>query len=170
MRKNPQFENIVKWHQDLHESDRRGAKAMLKRCKTISEIYLNPAYVKLVQDVGCLNEQNPKDTLAVLAGVLSHVKPAHEMQEGQRLPLFSVKIAISPKGGGFISPVRFRQLLACNRSDKLLRLLIRIVSQVNDFDIMEFTKSLYYWNLKSKKSWAFDYYSNLPDKNKPKGA
>jgi len=165
MNKTIRFQNVVAWHKKLHESDRRSLKATLKRCKTTAEICLHSEYVNLVQTL----EAKPKTELTLLAGVLAHVKPAVELEEEQKLPTIAEQMAKLRQGRVIISPIRFRQLLACKNNDKLLRMLIRIVPRVDYFNITDFAKSIYFWNIHTKKQWAFNYYRNLPAENVANG-
>jgi len=157
------WEEIHTWYQWLQETKIRALKAELKRCKKISDVYMQPAYVKLVRHIGGNVDVN--SFLPVIAGVLAHTECSNENKEAITL---ATRMATKLKQNRpAISPLRFKQLLACEDEDKLLRLLIRIVKQVEFFDIVDFAESLYYWGInggvKTKKQWAYNYYTNLSE-------
>lgn len=147
--------NVLEWHERLHADNNRGAKATLKRCKTLAEIYLQPEYVSLVQTL----KKSPNQNLAIIAGVLAHVKEAKEAAAASDNIAKKMAMIKPQQNMPTISSIRFKQLLACKDGDKLLRMLIRIVPQIGDFDLKKFAENIYYWNKpKIKRQWAFDYY------------
>lgn len=153
-------ETLYKWWTGLDE--RRGERAMLRRCHDTSEVVFNPAYHRLFRSLNQIgfNKIN-RESLALIAGVLSHVK-THSGSDS-----IARQIA-SPKVGGDkarVSGLRFRRLLKIKGEDKdeLFSSMIGIVKLLDgNVNIHSLANSLYWWNNITKKQWAYDYYERAP--------
>ncbi len=152
------FNAVVNWHEKL--IDNKGQCAILKRCNTLAEIQLQAAYVELCQKLGRQGER-----IALIAGVLSHIKKdkyqpkikfAHQMAVAKKGATDTPKITIS----------RFKRLLNLKNKERLFRLLIRIIKQIDNFDMVNFSKDIFFWSDITKKRWAYDYYSSSFGVNK----
>lgn len=150
------FDPVVNWHEKLLQN--KGYCATLKRCKKLAEIYLHPAYVELCQQLAVQGER-----VALLVGLLSHIKEESYVSKDS----FAKQMAACKKGGDVpkISPLRFQHLLTIKDDEKLFRSLIRIINQVDKFDLICFSKDLFYWGEITKRKWAYDYYSIYQESN-----
>ena len=149
------FTPAIAWQNKLIKN--RGQRANLKRCKKLTAIFLQPAYVELCQQ---LHQQGEK--VALIAGVLSHTKDGIHNKD----TTFAKQMASMKKGGHDaprISPIRFRQLLAIKDYEKLFHLLIQIIPQIESFNLEKFATDLFFWGDRSKKDWAYAYYSTYSD-------
>jgi len=147
-------DSLVKWRNDLHEPHRRGARAELRRAKTITDVIMTPTYQRLCSRLGeeleSFNKQD-KERLAFIAGLLSHIR------EVSKTKLAKDMAAGSP---ACVSELRFRRLLQHERDDRFYGAMIRVIRmlkyRVNAYDLIE---SMYYWNDEKKKQWAYAYFS-----------
>ncbi|MGV6859125.1 MAG: type I-E CRISPR-associated protein Cse2/CasB [bacterium] len=115
---------IVEWHTWLHDENQRGKRARLRRCDSLDEIMLQPAYYRLCRQ-GALRKQRP-EALALAAGILAWVEHTDERSTAQLLG--------SPKDSGGDTPVfselRFQRLLASVTPEDLFQNLRRAVMQL----------------------------------------
>lgn len=171
---------IVKWYYRIQHDKQK--KYTLRRCKNINEIYLQPAYIDLLNKMGFSIENAKKNNFALIAGILVHIKNRKETKEEEKedkevieeRPAIFYKYKFADQMSRFKndSPIinikNFQRLIACNDEDKFFKNLIKIVKIIDFFDIKEFSKDLFFWNSttrnKIKKKWAEVYYSNLPEK------
>ena len=113
------------------------------------------------------------DRLAIVAGVLSHVKENKtEDRERNLLRSFAVQMASPPPKGSpgkkaCVSGMRFRQLLKVEDADKLYATMIRLVRLLGgSVDIVSLANGIYWWNERTKKEWAYAYYEHAPSEEK----
>jgi CRISPR system Cascade subunit CasB len=60
-----------------------------------------------------------------------------------------------------VSGLRFRRLLSIENHDELYQAMIRIIRLLdNNANIYDLAKKVYWWNEKTKKRLAYDYYAN----------
>ena len=96
--------------------------------------------------------------LALVAGLVSHIKSnngvenvAEQMASGK------------PDGSARVSGLRFRRLLKVKEREDLFLSMRRIIgllgSSVNQQSLAQ---SVYFWNDRTRKEWAFQYYSKNP--------
>ena len=138
----------------------RKYKAQLKRSKTLDEIMLHPYF----QTVRLQNQDSEHPItlikLAISLGLLAHI---------------SNDKTDAPVGATFAAKVkeyRFRKVLSynldstdseyaieANRFFHSVRALVSICD--NTISITNLTKSIRFWNNRTKQEWAYDYYTNL---------
>jgi CRISPR system Cascade subunit CasB len=72
----------------------------------------------------------------------------------------------TPKSPGASAPVsglRFRRLLAVSDRDELYPLLVRLVRLLDGrVNIVSLANSAFWWNERTKREWAYDYYATSP--------
>lgn len=147
-------ETLAKWRSDLHEPRRRGARAELRRSKNMTDVIMTPSYQRLCsrlsEELSSFSKQD-KERLAFIAGLLSHVR------EHSKAKLAS---AMSNGSPSTVSELRFRRLLQHEWDDRFYSAMIRIIRmlkyQANVYDLIE---SMYYWDERKKKEWAYAYFS-----------
>ena len=123
----------------------------------------NPAYHQLFRSLIQIELSNiNKESLALVAGVLSHAKTHSE-------PDSIARQMASPKQGddkARVSGLRFRKLLKIKgeNKDELFSSMIGIVKLLDgNVNIYSLANSLYWWNNFTKKQWAYDYYERAPN-------
>jgi len=151
----PEMQALVAWWQGLN--DNRGDRAELRRCATLTEVAFTPAYHRLRLSVGRFGAPYD-DGLALVAGLSARVKSdaaestfAEQMATGR------------PDGSARVSGLRFRRLLKAKENDQLFTAMGRVVDLLGStVNLQNLAKSLYYWNDRTRKQWAFEYYSKSP--------
>jgi len=137
----------------------KGSRAQLRRCKTPEEVVMVSAFHRLCRRVRPLmkNEHDGWEMrMAAIAGLLAHVRKL----ESHKTLAEQMAAGDSPA----VSELRFRRLLQRNRKDlfgALIRVLGLLDKTANPFDLAQ---SVYYWNDKERKRWAFAYFPNVPEK------
>ncbi len=171
---------LLHWWQELDRA--RGDRAALRRCHTLAEAVLTPAFNRLRIDLARFGDLDDGAIarLAVVAGVLAHVTPPADegMIEGllgSRPPGMIARQMAAPPPDGTRSPVselRFRRLLAIPESEPeaLFAAMVRLVRHLGgtpaQVDVPSLARGLFHWNQKTKQTWAFAYYEAAP-KNEP---
>ncbi|WP_231585477.1 type I-E CRISPR-associated protein Cse2/CasB [Methanosarcina sp. WWM596] len=145
---------LFEWWKNLDEN--RGKRADLRRCHNIDEIAFTPSFHSLRKEL--YEFRINQEALATIAGVLSYVKSNDTNSN------FPVQMA-TPKVGSqkaAVSDLRFRRLLAVEDRNELFATMRRVVrlleGHVNIFDL---ANSIYWWNERTKKQWAYGYYGNV---------
>lgn len=150
-------ETLLAWWNSLQEN--HGDRAELRRCRNSTEVAFLPAYHRLRLSLGKIAPIKPDD-LAIVAGVLSHVKTPDSSHR------FSQQMASHKKESdrSRVSGLRFRRLLTIDDPGELYGSIIRIVRLLDGTaNIPSLADGLYWWNERTKKTWAFDYYSEAPE-------
>jgi CRISPR system Cascade subunit CasB len=145
---------ILAWWNDLQQ--RRGERAQLRRAHTLNDIIFTQAYQRLWQRLQG-SDWRRADRLAIVAGVLAHV----EIHDAARS--FAAQLAIPRDGSNpRYSGLRFRRLLQREAND-LLEPMIRAVKLIGKkANVNYLAVSLYWWNDKTRRQWAFGYYAQNP--------
>ncbi len=115
---------VTDWHAWLHDENQRGERARMRRCDSLEEIMLQPAYYRLCQKKA-LRKQRP-EALAPVAGVLVWVENPDERPTAQLLGMPKDKGGDTP----LFSELRFQRLLASNTQEDLFQNLRRAVMQL----------------------------------------
>jgi CRISPR system Cascade subunit CasB len=171
-------ESLLSWWEELDCA--RGDRAALRHCHNPLEVAFTPAFHRLkmrLEPFGSIN-QDKMVQLAIVAGVLSHVKKNKSAgQESDFRKSFAVQMASpsSKRGAGkkaCVSNMRFRQLLKIEDPDKLFTTMIRLVRLLEgSVDIVSLANGIYWWNDCTKngctkKEWAYAYYEHAPSEEK----
>ncbi|MCK9229451.1 MAG: type I-E CRISPR-associated protein Cse2/CasB [Syntrophales bacterium] len=143
------------WWQALDAS--RGDRAELRRCATLTEVVLTPSYHRLRIAVGKHGAVND-NALALVAGLAARVKMdvtestlAEQMATGKA------------DGSARVSGLRFRRLLKVKEAEGLFSAMGRVVTLLGGaVNLQSLANSVYFWNDKTRKQWAFEYYSKSP--------
>lgn len=143
---------LIAWWQALN--DNRGDRAKLRRCSTLAEVAFTPAYHKLRLSLAKFGQVNV-DGLALVAGLAARVRSnvqgdtfAEQMASGKA------------DGSARVSGLRFRRLLKIKDREELFTAVGRTVALLGGaVNLQSFASSLYYWNDRTRKQWAFEYYT-----------
>ncbi len=147
---------LVKWWQEL-END-RGSRASLRRAKNSTEVVFSPTYHRLLNQLQQKDYTVYREALAVAAGLASHVKDvALDKNLAQQM-------AASTDGDrARVSGLRFRRLLAINQREELYPVMIRVIRLLKgEVNLVSLAHSVYWWNEKIHREWAYDYYETAP--------
>jgi CRISPR system Cascade subunit CasB len=150
-------------------------RAELKRCESVTEVMLTPAFQQLCRQ---LKPQMPEgnrwqEKLAIVAGLAAHLDRHSSEQvlqnQGDNLAAL-VKQLASDKDGRLsarsghrpvVSELRFRRLIQ-READDLYTPLIRIIRMLGGkANLFGLAESIFYWGDAVKKRWAFAYFPNI---------
>lgn len=139
---------ILQWYNEL-END-KGGRAELRRAHNPIEVVFLSVYHRLYAK---LEASSPdKEALACVAGLCAHVKENQKDEFAKQME-------------GNISSLRFRKLLAINDREDLYHMMIRIIRQLGGkVNVADLAKTVYWWNEKTKKELAYEYYANASSK------
>lgn len=151
----PETQALVGWWQSLDNN--RGDRAELRRCSTLTEVEFTPAYHKLRLSLAKFGQVND-DGLALVAGLAARIKNnvsgdtiAEQMATGKA------------DGSARVSGLRFRRLLKIKDREELFTAMGRVVALLGGtVNLHSFANSLYYWNDRTRKQCAFEYYTKSP--------
>jgi len=164
---------LLSWWKELDTA--RGDRAVLRQCHNPLEVAFTPVFHRLKMRLEQSGPVSPDqmDKLAIVAGVLSHVKENKpDAYESNFQRSFAVQMARPPLKWGpgkkaCVSGLRFRQLLKIKDSNKLYMTMIRLVRLLGgSVDIASLANGIYWWNERTKKEWAYAYYENAPSEEK----
>lgn len=151
----PAMQALMDWWQRLN--DNRGDRAELRRCSTLAEVALTPAFHRLrlaLMKYGGVNA----DALALVAGLAARVKnniPGNSLAEQMATG--------KSDGSARVSGLRFRRLLKVKGREELYSAMTRILAMLGGgVNLQSLAESVYYWNDRTRKKWAFEYYSQSP--------
>lgn len=151
----PEMQAIMAWWQGLDK--KRGDRAELRRCATLSEVVFTPAYHRL--RIGMSKFGSVKaESLALVAGLAACVKndlPGNSMAQQMATG--------KSDGSARVSGLRFRRLLKAKEPEELFTAMRRVLGLLGGtVNLQSLAASVYYWNDRTRKQWAFEYYSQSP--------
>lgn len=150
----PELQAFIAWWRSL--DDNRGDRAELRRCGTLAEVAFTQAYHRLRQTVvrcGAVHD----DGLALVAGLAAKVK-------GNIMDSTIAEQMATGKGDSArVSGLRFRRLLKVKGQEELLTDIGRVIALLGgSVNLQSLAQSAYFWNDRTRKQWAFDYYTKAP--------
>lgn len=150
----PELHALIAWWLSL--DDNRGDRAELRRSGTLAEVVFTPAYHRLRQAV-CRYGAVHDDGLAVMAGLVAKVKSnATDNSVAEQM-------AIGKGDSARVSGLRFRRLLKVKGQEELFTAFGRVIALLGgSVNLQSMAQSVYFWNDRTRKQWAFDYYSKAP--------
>lgn len=162
-RETPLQQIVTAWHEGLTDPSRRGPRAELRRAKTLEEVVFTPAFHDLRRRLSG-TRYGSVSQLALVAGIVAGVDRLDAQPVASRMAERRDPQSESPR----VSELRFRRLLQARQHDDLFRAMRRLLgllkegSQVSA-NIGDLAESLYWWNDRTRRRWALDYYDNRPD-------
>ncbi|MEW6040893.1 MAG: type I-E CRISPR-associated protein Cse2/CasB [Elusimicrobiota bacterium] len=149
------FTVLFEWWKNL-END-RGSRAELRRAQSPEEVVFCTAYHALFNRLHW-NERD-RDKLAAIAGLAAHVKNDTGEEVLLAEQMATPKTGVNP----VISNSRFRRLLAIQSRNELFIPLMRIIKMLDgNANLRDLAKSVFCWNKKIKKEWAYSYWKKAP--------
>lgn len=147
------------WWTGLEED--RASRAMLRRCATLDDIVLSPAYQRFYRYMQArgwpVDASDPqKDKLTAIAGLAAWI----EIDTNNDLPY-----QMSERDGDrpMLSELRFRALLKLDTTDELYKALRRALPLVKrKTGLIQLANDVFWWGDTTKKHWAYTY--RWPDK------
>jgi CRISPR system Cascade subunit CasB len=139
----------------------RASRAMLRRCATLDEVVLSPAYQRFYRYMLARGwptdaAEWQKDKLAAIAGLaawvdvdIDHDLPYQMSERDGDRPVFS--------------ELRFRAVLKLDTTDELYKALRRALPLVkHKTSLVQLANDVFWWGDTRKKHWAYSY--RWPDK------
>jgi len=152
---------LLSWWKGLEHD--RGERAILRRAKTPTEVVFSPAYHWLLGQLQQEGYKVNRESLAVAAGLAAHVKEDNEIKNMAE-QMASIKASGS---GARVSDLRFRRLLAVNQREELYPLMLRVICLLDGkVNLVSLANAVYWWNERTRKDWAYDYYKTAPKAEK----
>jgi len=152
--------------------DNSAARAELRRCDSVAEVTMTPAYQRFYQAKLrplLKSETGWEDRMAAIVGLLAHLKPDAELTVlggKSRYPeLLAEQMAdLVSADRPLVSELRFRRLLQHER-DELYPAMIRIIRMMKGgANLYGLAHSLFFWGDGIKKRWAYAYFPKVPAK------
>jgi CRISPR system Cascade subunit CasB len=151
-------EVLRSWWRSLE--DDRGERAVLRRAASSTEAVFSPAYHRLLIDLQQRGYGVNREALAAVAGLAAHVR---EDAGSERSLAGQMAVPRAGGGGARVSELRFRRLLAVSERGELYPLLIRVIHLFGgQANLTDLANAVYWWNEKTRKQWAYDYYATAP--------
>ncbi|WP_061250254.1 type I-E CRISPR-associated protein Cse2/CasB [Leptospira alstonii] len=169
--KNKYKEIIIDWWNDLNLQT--GDRAALRKCSNALDTLRIPYTHRLISALRRVGFDFFPDKIGAIAGLLSHIQEDNPIS-------FAGNMAQKEGERPVVNEIRFRRILEYSDilSEELFyQNMIRIVKNLKKkANLLDLSLSLYYWNQKTKKDWAYAYYGtstseNVPDNSEnPQGA
>lgn len=149
-------EILLEWWKNLDNS--KGDRAMLRRCSSYEEVAFSPSFHRLRKELWNKELNVNNERLAIVAGVVSHVKNSPEGINYPELMAKAKKKGEDPQ----VSERRFEKLLSIDNPENLYSSMIRFVKLTGgSAPIPDLANGLYWWNNRTKKEWALAYYEKI---------
>ena len=147
--------HLMAWWNALQEPGKTAERATLRRCKTVAEVVMTPAFQRVCSNMSDeVKNDFDRERLAAVMGLLSHVRSKSSQPLAEQM-------AGNPP---VVSELRFRRLLQRGRGELYIA-MIRIIRMLNhQADIFDLVNSVYYWGDSTKKRWAYTYFAKTPAK------
>ena len=167
---------VANWWKDLNDARNPGKlrppenpfnsgdSAELRRCKTVDDIVLNSQAFHTLRKrlVGTSWARADILRLAVVAGVLSHVRYVRFDDEGS-LPRVLGNKTKSDQASKEAVRLRFQRLIQHRTHDDVFRPMVRMLAYLEKerVNVSSLAQDLYFWNDETRKQWAIAFYENL---------
>jgi CRISPR system Cascade subunit CasB len=115
---------IADWHTEIHRDDRRGERARLRRCESLDEVLMQPAFFRLARSLPRL-EPRGLTGLALVAGLLVWAESTTETD----LPVILGKPKTQGSDTPLFSELRFQRLLASREPEEFFQSMRRAIVQ-----------------------------------------
>lgn len=152
--------------------DNSAVRAELRRCNSVAEVVMTPAFQRFCQRKLRPLMQDTKmweDRMAAVVGLMSHLRHDAETtvlgKSDRPVEAFAEQMAyLVSADRPLVSELRFRRLLQHERED-LYPSMIRIIRMLKGgANLYGLAYSVFYWGDSVKKRWAYAYFPKVPSK------
>ena len=152
----PELAALLEWWHELENL--RGDRAALRRASGTVQVMFNPAFHRLWRKLKNTRWKNA-ERVALIAALAARVK-AHDPTAPFASQLGTVPVSRDkPK----LSGLRFRRLIQNTDHEELLPVCSRAIALLDGkVNLIDLAESVYWWNDRTRKQWAFDYYDAAP--------
>ena len=151
---------LIAWWTGLQED--RAGRATLRRAASPADVVYCPAYHRLVgqnRESGFALGARHLESLACVAGLAAHVRNI----DASRSIGAQMAAQRAPGSNSRLGGLRFRRLVACTTREELYPLLVRTIRLLDGtVNLVDLANGVFWWNERSRKAWAYDYYANAP--------
>jgi|SRR5579885_3001098 len=140
---------LLRWWKGLE--DDRGAGAELRRCHSLLDVMLTPAFQAVRQrliEAGLKPRASDEDRLAAIIGLAAHLKEAGDQEPAP---------AFSEGERPAVSPLRFRQILDARDDEELFHRLRRVLPLVEHLGLSKLARDVFNWDEATRKRWVYGY-------------
>lgn len=166
-------EATIAWWRGLNDPDRRGPRAELRRCNSLEEVVVTPAFHDLRRRLAGTWYGSRANVavvkLAAVAGLLARVTAQDDVPVAQRMA--ELGQGQQPR----VSTLRFRRLLQAREIEDVFRVFRRTISLLRDgsgvrANVTDLAASVFSWDdERTRRRWALDYFEAIETRT-PKGA
>ena len=146
----PELHELLRWWSALDHD--RATRAELRRAQGTMDVIQLPSFHDVRRrliSVGLPEPEANSDRLALVAGLLSHIKANGES---------SAPKAFSQGDRPAVSPIRFRQVLEAHDTDELYRRLRRVLPSADGaLSVGQLASDVFHWSESVRKCWVYDY-------------
>jgi CRISPR system Cascade subunit CasB len=150
---------LKNWWKSLEQN--KGLRASLRRTSSPTNVMFESEFYTLHKTLLGHNKAINDERFAAVMGLLAHVKYSFEGKKSFGGLLGSTD---AEKGGTNprLSEARFKRLLVIDDRDEMYRAMIRVVRLLDGkVPIADFANLVYWWNDRSKRDVAREYYKAL---------
>ncbi len=159
------------WKRYCHPVDGDPAsRARLRRCRSATDAVGIPAAISLARSMGALSGTQTDDDYRVtsaldlarvLSNVTQHVETKRPMQAaGWKTFPGDRRESDAGEDRPVLSELRFRRLLTAAHGEEQVSAFIRLIALLGGaVNVTELAEDFFYWNDRTKRRWAFDYYA-----------
>lgn len=141
---------LLEWWHSLESN--RGARAELRRCDTLLDVMLSPAFHaarRRMIEAGLNDTHEPiRSRLAAVIGLAAHLRIS-----GSRAPAESFSSGDRPP----VSPLRFRQILSATNDEELFRRIRRVLPLAEGMSLILLSSDVLDWDERIRKQWVYAY-------------
>jgi CRISPR system Cascade subunit CasB len=151
----PEYQALIVWWRELDKN--RGERAVLRRSRTLAEVAFSRAFHRLRLALSGLGHVD-YEGLALVAGLAAHVRIDNEGS-----PIAEQMATGHSDGSARVSGLRFRRILKMEEQNEFFAGMARIIALLGGtVNLQSLAQSVYFWNDRTRKTWAFEYYSKAP--------
>ena len=159
--KHPVGNFLLKWWENLENS--KADRARLKRCKTLSQVEQEAAYLRVYWRLIKLFDNPPsKEQCAIIIALAAQVKenifdPPGTKKDDQNQH-FGHQMA-QGSDGPKLHELRFRRLLRVQDRKRLFEVLVKIIRLMEGkVNLLDMLAVAFYWGDSARKQLAYQYY------------
>lgn len=147
---------LLDWWREL--DNHRGDRAALRRASSVDQVLFNPGFHRLWRKLKN-SRWTRTERVALFAALAARVRQ-HDPRRS-----FAAQLGSPPAGRekSALSGLRFRRLIQTRDPSEVLQACSRAVAMCeNRVNLLDLAESIYWWNERVHKQWAFDYYDANP--------
>ncbi|WP_457673068.1 type I-E CRISPR-associated protein Cse2/CasB [Thiolapillus sp.] len=147
LKKNDEPKAVADWHGWIHHENQRGERARLRRCESLDEVLMQPAFFRLARVLPRL-EPRGLTGLALVAGLLVWAEKTTETD----LPVMLGKPKAKDSDTRLFSELRFQRLLASRDAEDFFQSMRRAIVQAGkQADPVALADAILHWEEQQRR-------------------